>query len=219
MHPTPYQKRLRKLFESLLDRTLTSRDGACATKNWPEMPRKLREFYELVGRLDKINQCHNRLYRPARIQDEGDYRIFMEENQTVVVWAFKVEDARQDNPRIYQAACLTSGELDKWYPAKLRCSDWLVAMVYWQVVNGGFRYGAYKTCKLDLRRRISTHWPLIMTVPDEGPMTFYGRNGQLLCWSGRKQGSLYAAGRTRNDLVAIDQKLGVKWNYSKLDDF
>src|SRR5262245_34719722 len=116
---TPYQQRLCALFEPLLGRKLNPRDGITETKQWRHMPSKLREYYQIAGRLDSINRCFERLYRPTKLDDEGRYRIFMEENQNVVVWAFRIEDEDKANPGIYQAACLENGELDKWYPQKL----------------------------------------------------------------------------------------------------
>jgi hypothetical protein len=217
MHLTPYQKHLRALFESLLGRKLNARDGMAESKRWPPMPKRLREYYQIAGRLDSVNRCYERLYHPGKLDDEDGYRIFMEENQNVVVWAFKSEDVDQANPTIYQASCLQNGELDKWYPQKLRCAEWLVAMVYWQVVNGGLRYGGYKHSHRDLRRRLAARWPHLLTIP-EGPIKFYGRAGQVVCWCGKKRGSLYAAGRTKDDFRQIDKALRVAWSYSDLEE-
>ena len=182
------------------------------------MPGKLRQYYQIVGGVKSLNRCFNRLYSPNKLDDEGGYRIFMEENQNVVVWAFKLEDAEADNPMIYQACCLENGDLGKWFPSAEPCDDWLVSMVYWQVVNGGFQFGAYADCSRDLRRRLAARWPLVVEVPDQGPMLFYGRKGQLLCWCGKKHGSLYAVGRTREDLQQIHKALAIDWDYSALDD-
>src|SRR5262249_49774047 len=132
MRLTAYQKRLRTLFETLLGRKLSPRDGLPETKQWRPMPKRLREYYQIAGRVDSINRCFERFYRPNKLDDEDGYRIFMEENQTVVFWAFKIQDVDKENPTIYQATRLESGELDKWYPQKLPCAEWLVAMVYWQ---------------------------------------------------------------------------------------
>ena len=217
MRLTLYQKRLRTLFESLLGRELTPRDGMPHTKHWSPMPWRLREYYQIAGRVDSINRCYERLYRPNKLDDEGGYRIFMEENQNVVVWAFKTQDVDQENPTIYQAACLENGELGKWYPQKQPCADWLVGMVYWQVVNGGFRHGGYADSRHDMRRRLAALWPHLLTIP-EGPINFYGRAGQVVCWCGKKRGSLYAAGRAKDDLRQINKALRVAWSYNALED-
>jgi hypothetical protein len=207
----------RSLFESLLNRKLTARDGMAEKPNWPAMPGKLREFYRIAGRVDSINRIYERLYRPTRMDDEGGYRIFMEENQNVVLWAFRIEDADQENPTIYQASCLESDKLGKWYPQKLLCSEWLVAMAYWQVVNGGFRFGGFADGQPDLRRRLAAHWPHILTIP-EGSIAFYGRGGQLVCWCGNN-GDLYAAGRTKADFRHIVKTLRIDWSYSDLAEY
>ena len=219
MSLTPYQRRLQGHFKRLLNRRLEPRDGMTETERWKPMPKRLREYYQVAGRLHSINRCYERLYRPDKLDDEGDYRIFMEENQNVVVWAFRIEDAGQENPTIY-LGWLENGEVGKWYPYKMPCSEWLVAMVYWQVVNGGFRFGGYKESRIDLRRRLAARWPHILT-DREGRATFYGRNGQVLCWCGnrgKRGGSLYAAGRTKDDFRKIDKALKVDWSYSDLDD-
>ena len=217
MHLTPYQKCLRGLFESLLNRKLGRRDGIAETKRWAAMPERLREYYQIAGRIDALNRCHNRLYRPDKMDDEAGYRIFMEENQNVVVWAFRTEDCGRENPAIYQAVCLENGELGKWHPQQLPCAEWLVAMVYWQVVNGGFRFGGFLESGRDLRCRLAARWSHLLTIP-EGPIEFYGRGGQVLCWCGKRRGSLYAAGRTKSDFCRIDAALRVDWDYSDLDD-
>jgi hypothetical protein len=98
---SPYQKRLRALFESLLGRKLAPRDGIAETERWSSMPKRLREYYQLAGRLDSINCSFDRLYRPNKLDDVDGFRVFMEENQTVVLWAFKIEDADQEDPTIY----------------------------------------------------------------------------------------------------------------------
>ena len=206
----------RTVFEGLLNRKLTARDGLAEKANWPAMPGKLREFYRVAGRLDSINRAFERLYRPTKMDDEDRYRIFMEENQNVVAWAFRIEDADKENPTIYQATCLENGKLDKWYPQKLPCAEWLIAMVYWQVVNGGFRFGGYADFERDLRRCLAAHWPHILTIP-EGRLAFYGRGGQLLCWC-NNNGDLYAAGRTKADFRHIVKTLKIDWNYSALDE-
>jgi hypothetical protein len=91
---------LRSLFESLLNRKLTARDGLAEKANWPAMTGKLREFYRVVGRVNSVNREFNRLYRPTKMEDEDGYRIFMEENQNVVVWAFRIENAAFTGPNI-----------------------------------------------------------------------------------------------------------------------
>lgn len=205
----------RKLFESLLNRKLTARDGLVEKANWPAMPGPLREFYRVAGHIDSINRVYNRLYLPTKMDDEDGYRIFMEENQRVVVWAFRIDDADKKNPTIYQAVCLESGELDKWYPQKMPCAEWLITMVYWQVVNGGFRFGGFADCQ-PVRRKVAANWPHIATVP-EGRIEFYGRGGQVVCWCGN--GDLYAAGRTKADFCHIARTLKIDWSYCDLAEF
>jgi hypothetical protein len=58
----------RKVFERLLGRKLTGRDGLPEKANWPAMPEKLREFYRVVGREDSINRAFERLCRPTRME-------------------------------------------------------------------------------------------------------------------------------------------------------
>ena len=90
--------RFRVLFESLLNRKLTSKDGLEEGSRWRPMPKILKEFYNVVGRVDSINRGYDRLYRPWEIERQDGYEIFMEENQRVVVWAFRTEDTAKANP-------------------------------------------------------------------------------------------------------------------------
>jgi hypothetical protein len=210
--------RFRLLFESLLNRKLTSKDGIEEGPKWRPMPETLKEFYRKAERVDSINRGHNRLYRPWEIERNNGYAIFMEENQSVVVWGFRTKDTAQDDPLIYQGTYLPNDQIE-WFPEKVHCADWLVGMVHWQIVNGAcFRFGACADVRRDLRRRLAAHWPHLLTFPS-GPLEFYGRAGQTLCWCGRKSGgTILAAGRTVEDLRQIDAAMRIRWDYRVLDE-
>ena len=90
-------------------------------------------------------------------------------------------------------------------------------MGWWQLVNGGFAHAAYAQTTPSVMRQASTQWPLLGRHPD-GVMAFHGNAAQVLALATGGDCVLWAAGRTRADLAAIDAALGIAWDYSALDE-
>lgn len=71
---------------------------------------------------------------------EDGFLIFCEENQHVGKWGF-MEDSNQDDPPVYQG--WLDGSKKRWEIDKQSISEFLIAMAYWQAVNGGLSYNHY----------------------------------------------------------------------------
>jgi len=209
----------RGLYESFLNRKLTARDGIEESRRWRPMPEKLREFYRRVGQVDSINRGFNHLHRPWEIEAERGYSVFMVENQAVAVWAFRSEDSNETDPCIYQGLCLENGKVE-WYREDFRCAEWLIGMAHWQIVNGAcFRYHACVETRRNLRTQVEKHWKHRLTITS-GPLEFYGKGGQLLCWCPKKSsgGILLAAGQSLADIRRIHQRMNIRWDFSDYDE-
>jgi hypothetical protein len=89
----------------------------------------MREYYLIAGRLDQLNQAHNRLLTPAQLWIDEAYLWFMEENQAVVHWGLPLKRLSDDDPVVYQRAHVDDA---KWYSERMRFSVFLVRMYDWQ---------------------------------------------------------------------------------------
>ena len=129
-----YSLRYRQGIE-VLDRPLTSEDGlpdreivTGEQRLGVRLPRALREFYGIAGRLDHLNRAHNRLYTPHEwFVDAGKF-VFMEENQAVVHWGVPLQKKRAD-PGVWQRV---NGEKPKWYSEDMPFSRFIVKNLAWQ---------------------------------------------------------------------------------------
>ena len=94
-----------------------------------ELPASMREYYLLLGRLDRINKAHNRLFTPQQLRVEDAHLWFMEENQAVAHWGMPLKRLAEDDPVVYQRANVDGA---KWYSERMRFSAFLVRMYDWQ---------------------------------------------------------------------------------------
>ncbi|MCR9119345.1 MAG: hypothetical protein NXI22_20630 [bacterium] len=96
------------------------------------IPQPLRDYYSQTGNTE-FNHSFNRFLAPQDFDVRGDYAIFCEENQCVVLYGFRISDAEQENPEVWQ---LNPTE-NKWYFDCKRMTSFLLKMVCWQAVCGG----------------------------------------------------------------------------------
>ncbi len=59
------------------------------------LPKALRDYYLVAGREKILNHSFNRLYSPSEWELHSGKLIFMEENQTVVVWGISISNRNQ----------------------------------------------------------------------------------------------------------------------------
>lgn len=127
------------LVEPILGRTLTSADG-CAVRPALRIPSALADYYVAVGAIHMINRRHDRLLDPSALQVEDGMVIFYEENQGVAYWAIREVDLHLPDPTVYLAQDTTAGL--EWSSENMTVSSWFPFMIHWQIVNGGFQFGA-----------------------------------------------------------------------------
>jgi hypothetical protein len=127
-----------ELVQQLLGRKLKRSDGISVSeikkqerKLGGSLPEAMRDYYRVAGRLDELNKFNNRLFDLDELEIEGEYLLFMEENQVVVLWGIKKTDAKPD-PEVLQRVNLDHAE---WYSEKLTFSQFMIRMYKWQVTE------------------------------------------------------------------------------------
>ena len=137
-----FQNEFRTLF-ARLGFPLSKRDGISAeqlvkaqNKLGIRLPHALRDYYLVAGKERVLNHSFDRLCSPSEWEIHSGKLIFMEENQTVVVWGVSLAKKPTQNPTVFQCP-LVNGELDKWHSEETRCSAFLKFMIHLQAAYGG----------------------------------------------------------------------------------
>lgn len=93
------------------------------------LPVALQEYYHLIGK-HPINKEHNRILAPNEIYYIGDYLVFAEENENVVVWGILKSDLQIEDPVVYQGQEY-NGKYS-WYSEDSTFSRFVIQMFKWQ---------------------------------------------------------------------------------------
>lgn len=115
------------------------------------IPQPLRDYYSQTGNTT-FNQTFNRFLAPSAIDVRGDNAIFCEENQSVVLYGFKISDAEHKDPEVWQ---LNPTE-NKWHFDCKRMTSFLLKMVCWQAVCGGVSASAKGIISMPEYRQIES---------------------------------------------------------------
>src|SRR5262249_15038313 len=94
------------------------------------IPRALSDYYAVAGRHE-INTAHNRLLPIEKLEWEGDWLLFMEENQSVGFWSIARAAVKEASPIVWQAST-NAPQLLEWYAERYRLNQFLMAMWRWQ---------------------------------------------------------------------------------------
>lgn len=206
---------LREFAQTWLGRELTAADGVAVPASL-EMPAALREIYETLGSVPQFTKPHNELLDPSCIESDGGYRIFYDENQQVVRWAHREADQGMEDPVVFQGTTLEDGY--EWFSEEMSISAWFRVMTLWQLVNGGYEFGAYASGVPGATQVVEARYPCVGAHAD-GETRFYGIAGQLICLAGPPSvPSVWAAGASAAELAALSSTLGFDWEYSSADD-
>lgn len=65
------------------------------------LPKALREWYGLAGAREDVWARQDHFLPPKKFDIDGDYFVFMNENQHVVQWGILAEDLALDDPPVY----------------------------------------------------------------------------------------------------------------------
>ncbi|GIM48568.1 SMI1/KNR4 family protein [Capnocytophaga stomatis] len=103
-------------------------------------PKAFREYYLQMGRTESINQSHNYLFSPEKIDFDGDFLCFYEENQGVAYWGIHKNDLHLDNPPVW--GNYGSEIQPNWVLQTEKTSDFWLYMAIYNGVLGGLTYNA-----------------------------------------------------------------------------
>jgi hypothetical protein len=186
----------------------------CEERIGCRLPSQLRDYYRQVGK-HVINQAHNHLANLSTLGNVDGYLVFLEENQGVALWGIPTSSLVEEDPIVWQG---TVSHTHDWHSEELSVSAFLELSLYWQAACGGLEFSGVAT---DLERKtaeiIEQNWPLVKT---HNKMQFFVKTGQILVLTEEKAGSfsLLAAGTTMDHFAAIDEVLGIDWDWSIYDD-
>ncbi|MCA1684815.1 MAG: hypothetical protein LC745_02280, partial [Planctomycetia bacterium] len=158
------------------------------------------------------------LIAPEDLSVEQGALAVYEEGRNVVLWGVRVEDLGRDDPpvvRAYNDVSLT------WEADHDRLSTFFVTMLYWQAVNGGLPFAGV-VVRVDETEipEVHSHWPKVDLLGSLwNHLMVFHRAGQVVCITGHAPAlSLHAAGRTREDLDAITERLKLDWDEAADDE-
>jgi hypothetical protein len=189
----------RQVIESLA-KSLTSEDGVPAAEITAgehrlgvRLPRALREYYLIAGRLDQLNRAHNRLYSAQDWFVDAGKLAFMEENQRVVFWGIPINGKTDDDPPVLQGVNISDQPIE-WHPEHGCCSEFLVMMLHWQAVCGGMPFIGAADISSAALGRIRADWRFVGQM---GELLAFARDGGAACVIGEGEAlQLFAGSRT-----------------------
>ena len=168
------------------------------------IPAALRDYYLVAGRERRFNACHNRLLSPNQWTLDKHRLVFMEENQSVVLWGVSTRNPETADPPVSQAI---NDESLVWNLENRKCSQFLAVMLHYQAVNGGFRFcgtGSVSDPPIDRLKR--NGWKYAGAI---NSLTAYSRPNQAVCLMPpgdlpfMRHWSVLAGGKTKSDLSTI----------------
>jgi len=80
---------------------LQTRDGIFLDESGVSLPTALREWYALAGARKDIWSRQDHFLHPNECRKNGDFHVFMVENQDVVEWGIHSPDMTAEDPPVY----------------------------------------------------------------------------------------------------------------------
>jgi hypothetical protein len=135
-----FEARYLALAEKFVGRRLGPADGvserelaSAERRLHVRLPASLRTFYRTAGRAPDLARAHNVLLDPGEVKVEGQFLVFLNENQSVVSWGFRVADLASEDPVVWQRNNTPPVE---WYSERKRLPRFLQAMFGWHAQVG-----------------------------------------------------------------------------------
>ena len=92
------------------------------------LPGAVRDYYRSAGKAADLNTVYNSLYELDDLDFDGEYLMFMDENQSVVSWGIARSDLGQADPIVWQRNNTPPVE---WYSEELSFSAFMASMFEW----------------------------------------------------------------------------------------
>jgi hypothetical protein len=91
-----------------------------------KLPKALRIYYSLSGKSKELNNTHNFLRDLKKLEIDGEYLVFMDENQFVVSWGIKIVDLDNEDPPVWQR---NNTPPTGWHPENMTFTKFLKSML------------------------------------------------------------------------------------------
>jgi hypothetical protein len=92
------------------------------------LPEALRAYYWVAGRAAALNTAHNQLLYPEDLGVEDNHLMFMDENQSVVSWGFRLADLAKADPVVWQRNNTAPVE---WHSERKSFTRFMESMFRW----------------------------------------------------------------------------------------
>jgi hypothetical protein len=141
------------------------------------IPKDLHDYYVALGNFDRLNKVHNKLLSPSEWFIDTDYFVFMEENQCVVFWSVPIKSDEGFDTVVYQGVNAEEGPIE-WRLEHKSCSEFLLVMMHWQAVCGGFDWiGSAELEKTDIKH-FQNQWQRVGQINE---LQAFCRAGRTAC--------------------------------------
>lgn len=177
------------------------------------LPEALRDYYRVAGN-HTLGRAHNRLLSLSELAFEGDYLVFMEENQSVIFWAIPRSQLGAKSPEVWRGE---NALQVTWESDRIEVVDFLSVMFYWQAVCGGAEYsGIASHVPLAKRAVIEQHYRFARA---HNQMQFFTGASSVIVLHGAEEAlELMACSSSLEQFQKMDERLGIDWDWSTLDD-
>lgn len=180
-----------------------------------QLPRLLREFYLITGERRDINGAHNRLLTPEDLRVSGDVLVFYEENQGVYLWGVDVRDRDDEDPAVLRE---DSDASPTWDPDFDHLSQFLIAMLFMQAVNGGMRHHGIGSATNGNTAQAPPDWETINLGGSWNNRVLMQDALVLYIFGNEPAPGVFGGAKTKRKLLALEKTFGVSWDYCTLDD-
>jgi len=140
------------------------------------LPDALYQYYLQVGKM-QVNSAHNRLFPPEELEIMDGYLVFMQENQSVVLWSVKESELNSENPNVYQGPTY-EGTIDQWYSEGSDLEFFLNQMILFQTIMGGYESVATLDYTQEVKSYFNENWEKLSYSNDQ--MYFYFKDSVLV---------------------------------------
>ena len=106
------------------------------------LPPALRGLYLKIGKIKSLVDSFQHFAEPGELLIVNGKLCFLEENQTVCFWGC---DTGEDDPVVYQTDWIQDDDGNRfpkgeYYSEKVRLSEFLKIILYYQMAQGGYQY-------------------------------------------------------------------------------
>jgi hypothetical protein len=98
-----------------------------------DLPEAMRDYYRITGRCNALNAIHNALIAPDALHFDGEYLVFMDENQSVVSWGLRRADLAEKDPPVWQR---NNTPPQAWFSEEMAFSAFMASMFDWYRTQG-----------------------------------------------------------------------------------